>query len=94
MALPHRTLFYQPGYKRSRKVNDADTSESGRNANTVDGGRHWQAKAGLLDQLCGWGPRAGLPLYCDHPLITDPIDALLAAADTATPGKPTRRTVS
>ena len=85
--------FYQPAYKLSPGRNAEQSNESGRAANTADGNNHWRAVAGVLDDMRGWGPTAGLSLQCDHVSVTVPSDDLLATADDATPGRPTRRTI-
>lgn len=90
---PAGLTYYQPPYKLSPRRNDAESNAAGRERNTVDGQRHWRARAGKLDDLRGWGPQAGLSLQCDHVRLTLPSTEVLAMADEATPGKPTRRTV-
>ena len=90
---PDGVLFYRPAYKLSPRFNAERSNAAGRARNTRDGGNHWNPVAGLLDDLRGWGPSAGLDLQCDHVDQTLPASDLLEEADAATPGRPTRRLI-
>ena len=83
---PQGLLFYQPDYKLSPTMNTADSNESGRARNTLDGDRHWMPTAGSLDDFRGWGPTCALHMDCRHVRRPIPTDDLLAAAEAATPG--------
>lgn len=88
---PQGLMFYQPPYKNSPRLNDATSSASGRAKNTVDGARRWRSRAGNLDRVRGWDVPMGLAVACDHVSQTVETDILLALADSARPGKETRR---
>lgn len=88
---PHGILYYIPPYKLSPKRTEQDTAPSARAKRTADGYRRWLGRGGNLDQLRGWGDEVGVALQCDHVRTVQPSTRALADADTATPGKPTRR---
>jgi hypothetical protein len=91
---PAGLMFYQPPYKLSPSLNEVRSSPSGRAKNTLDGERRWRATAGVLDEYRGWGPDTTLGLNCHHLNHHEKTDALLEAADAATPGTPTRRVLT
>ncbi|MGI8445963.1 MAG: hypothetical protein ACR2MP_02010 [Streptosporangiaceae bacterium] len=89
---PLGVCYYLPRYTLS-PVKAAATAESARAKRTRDGYRKWTGRASVLDDLRGWGATAGLQMQCDHADITHTAEELLAIADAALPGKPTRRTL-
>lgn len=89
---PDGLKYYQPGYKLSAALNERDSNAAGRARNTIDGDRRWRSRGGVLDDLQGWGADVGIPLQCDHLNSVAPSDEVLAQAEAATPGSPTRRT--
>ena len=90
---PDGLLFYRPPYKIEPGRNAEQSNESGRAANTTDGDNHWCAVGGVLDAMRTWPPPMALELRCDHVEEKVPGADLLAVADAATPGKPTRVTI-
>lgn len=86
---PAGVLFYLPPYRQSPERDAGTSTAEGRQAN-MRGGR-WNGHAGNLDRLRGWPAEAGLPMKCKHLDLAIPAAAILADADRATPGRPTRR---
>lgn len=97
---PIGRLWYQPRYKLSQRTALADTVESARAKRTEDGLRIWRSRGGSLDDLIEAhteDPQAGvgLSVQCNHVRgVVILGDQLAADADAATPGNPTRHTVS
>lgn len=60
LPAPVGMVFYQPNYKLSRSVNEAQSTPEGRARNTVDGDRRWKARA-QVD-----GTPINYSLVCDH----------------------------
>lgn len=89
---PRGMCFYLPGYKLSSARTDAETVETARAKRTSDGYRKWRGRGGLLDRLRDWPPEVvGMLFQCDHTKVHRRADQLIADAEAATPGKPTRR---
>jgi|GEM_PF-6200139 hypothetical protein len=57
---PHGRHYYQPPYRLSPEVTEAEAVESARRKRTVDGYRKWQARAGSVSALPA--PQGRLPL--------------------------------
>lgn len=87
---PLGTLFYKPPHRLSPARTEAETVEAARAKHTSDGYRRWNGHAGRLDDLRGW-PGVALSLDCDHFRGSVPAAEVLAAADDASPGRPTLR---
>lgn len=85
-------LYRIPPYRLSPERTVSDTSEDARQERTSDGYRRWTGLAGILDDLRGWGDTAGVSLQCDHINEFVPSTVVLADADAAIPGRPTRKT--
>jgi hypothetical protein len=81
--------WYAPGYQLSPSTNETTTNPNARVKRTTDGDRSWKPRAGPLDSFRGSG--GAFLLACDHFRGRVPIDQIIADADRATPGKPTRR---
>lgn len=88
---PGGVLFHSPPHKKSSARNLAQSNESGRRNNTIDGDRRWKGYSGVLDQLRGWPDSAGMPMHCDHVDTFVKASELFMDVDRATPGHPTRR---
>lgn len=91
---PTGLLYYQPAYRLSPERADAETVESARVKRTTDGYRRWRARGGVLEELRDWGDSVGLEFQCDHLKHYRSAPMILADADAAEPGKPTRRSFS
>lgn len=96
---PQGRLWYRPRYKLSPERTEADTVESARKKRTQDGYRAWQSSGGDFDELLDFfdfdPASGGLSVNCDHVRnVQIRCDRLAADADAATPGKPTRHTLS
>jgi len=88
---PHGVLFYKPRYKLSPERTESSSVESARRRRTSDGYRRWVDSAGVLDDLRGLPDTTGFALDCDHVADSRPASKIIADADKATPGRPTRR---
>jgi hypothetical protein len=81
--------YYRPPYQLSPLRNERTTNPKARVERTMDGDRSWQGSGGPLDFFRNSGGE--FKLACDHFDGRVTCDQLLADADAATPGKPTRR---
>lgn len=91
---PAGVLGWRPPYRSSPALNAETSTAEGRASNTSDGERRWRGHAFNLDSARSWEGHA-LPLTCDHTpaRFSVPTASVLADADAATPGRPTRRIV-
>ena len=92
-------LWFQPRHKLSESRTLADTVEEARRKRTEDGFRVWKARGGDFDEFIDFfdfdPTQGGLSMNCDH--VREAVvlcDQLHVDADAATPGNPTRHTVS
>ncbi|RCL89394.1 MAG: hypothetical protein DBW62_04485 [Microbacterium sp.] len=53
-------------YKYSPGLNEAQSVESARAKNTLDGNRHWPAHVYDMTDLAEWGDDAGASIVCRH----------------------------
>jgi hypothetical protein len=81
--------YYRPPYQLSPLRNEKTTNPKAREERTTDGDRSWQGGGGPLNFFGDSGGQ--LKLACDHFYGGVSCDQLIADADAATPGKPTRR---
>jgi hypothetical protein len=89
---PRGVYWYAPGYQLSPAMNEQTTNPKARAKRTTDGAGSWRPRAGQLDLFrSGSG---GFLLCCDHFRDRVSVAQIVADADQATPGKPTRRLLS
>jgi hypothetical protein len=96
---PDGRLYYQPRYQLSQSKAETDTVESARMKRTEDGFRVWKSRGGDFDELIDFfefdPEQGGLSMNCDHVREAVVLSGQLAAhARAATPGRPTRHTVT
>lgn len=82
--------YYTPGYQLSPTMNERTTNPKAREERTTDGDHSWRDRGGPLDFFRDSGG-AVFRLACDHFYGDASCEQLIADADAATPGKPTRR---
>lgn len=87
---PNGRFYYQPAYRLSPTVAEAETVQSARDKRTTDGYRRWRERAGSLDDLLDFvapgGPPVGLTLTCDH--LREMVRAENLLRDGVRPGEP------
>ena len=82
VTVPDGVILGWPPYKNSRARNLAESTESGRRANTTDGDRHWKAHAAFTEHV---GPK--FSVQCKHVRVRLTLDELQADLNLDTPEK-------
>lgn len=94
-STPDGRNYYQPPYRLSPEVAEAETVESARLKRTLDGYRKWQDRAGSFDELIdaaeGLTPGTiGLTLTCDHIREIISVESIATDVAPARPGVPAK----
>lgn len=86
------TLCAVRDYKYSRGLNAAQSVQSAREKNTLDGDRHWPSHVFDVDSIAEWGEDTGMSITCRHFRGTLSGARVLRDVADASPGKPGRPT--
>ncbi|MGG7509381.1 hypothetical protein [Plantibacter sp. YIM 135249] len=80
-------------YKYSPGMNLAESVQSARERNTLNGNNHWPGHVYDVAELATWGDAAGISMVCRHfhgTVLAKDMLTLVSSVRPGYPGKPTR----